>query len=50
MSRSECDVILTFLCTGEGWDHEIFYFTCCACTNANKEFQTNMYTYVQMEM
>ncbi len=22
------------------WDHEIFYFIFCACTNVNKEFQT----------
>ncbi len=40
MSRSECDDILTFLCTGQRWDHEILYFLFCACTNANKEFQT----------
>ncbi len=41
MSQSECDDILTFVCTGQGWDHEIFYFIFCTCTYANKEFQTN---------
>ncbi len=41
MSRSECDDILTCLCTWKGWDDEIFYFICCACTYANKEFQTS---------
>ncbi len=29
MSCSECDDILTFLCTGQGWDNEIFYFIFC---------------------
>ncbi len=38
MSQSECDDILTFLCTGQGLDYEIFYFIFCACTYANKEF------------
>ncbi len=42
MSWSECDDILIFLCTGYGWDHEIFYFIFCACTYANKEFQTKL--------
>ncbi len=39
MSQSECDDMLTFLCTG--WEHKIFYFIFCACTYANKEFQTS---------
>ncbi len=42
MSRSECDNILTFLYVqGSVWNHEIIYFIFCACTYANKEFQTS---------